>query len=258
MLRPAGIASVMSLNSSESISFEYENIERWLTVDCNWLGLIVQWEEPHPNDVSRRLTLFRVDLQKVIELATRLKVKELTFNRVNISSEPHNPDFKSSHLEQINFIDCRLEFDIIRKAVRDCPKLKRVTCQDSATICLDADLLQDNYLGKMINIVRPNYRLLKLDYNRISDKIIPGKVTSYLWKTDEIANRKKIVAEYATLQGFISRNLRGHMRCYAAIKQILLIKRFRPKSLFRHVNHDVIKLICQLLHDSLGTAVWCS
>lgn len=258
MSRPTGIASVMSLNSAEAISFKHQNIDKWLVVDVNWLGLIVQWEEPHPNDEESRLTLFRVDLQKCFEIAVRLKVKHLAFIRVNISTEPHNDSsLKSSSLEEITFVQCKMEFETIRRVVRDCPKLERLTCDATGTVMLDSDLLQDNYLGNLIKIVRQNYRLTKFDYSAFREKIMPDRVHRRFWTTETVKNRKKVISEYAMLQCFIARNLKGRAACYAAIQQIYLIKRFRPKSIFRIINRDAVNIICRLVYESIGTAMWC-
>ncbi|MBA3757200.1 MAG: hypothetical protein H0X02_13715 [Nitrosomonas sp.] len=247
--------STITLNSAYEISLIYHNIDGCLGHQA--CDIIVQWNEPHYDDVSGRLSLFRSDIQRCFELVVRSKVRRITFIRVDFAGEIYNDAFKSSCLEKINFIDCRLEFDAIRRAVRDCPRLESVECHDTATINIDAEFLYDDYLGKMIAIVRGNYRLTRLEYSNFRDKVLPGTGTTRFWPKDEITNRKKVIAEYSMLQSFISRNLKGREACRSAIRQICLIKRHRPKSVFRYVNHDILRLICRLLYDSSGTAIWC-
>ena len=58
------------------------------------------------------------------------------------------------------------------------------------------------------------------------------------------------------MQGLFLRNQNGCQKCSAAIYQLLLIKRYRPDSVFRFINKDVVMIIAKLIYKTMGTAAW--
>lgn len=59
------------------------------------------------------------------------------------------------------------------------------------------------------------------------------------------------------VQALLLRNQAGYHKCQRAIYQVLLIKKYRPSSVFRFINRDVVMLIVRWVHGTIGSAVWC-
>lgn len=239
-------------------------------VNYNWgvTTIVVRWDEQ--TDTKWRLALSRIDMSRLLQIVKLMKVHELNFIRVVFEHTPNQNSeedqlLKSCGLRRVSFTDCYGEFDVdmFRTLVEMCPKLESITSRKSGE-CVHCDTLLDScYLNRLIpmfalSTATPNYRLRHLEIDNLQQKSMPNKLRSLFWSTEELQSRQFIVSEYAHLQGLVSRNAKGYRKCHDAIVQLLLIKRFRPESIFRHANMDVVELICQLIHDSLGTRVWCS
>ena len=77
------------------------------------------------------------------------------------------------------------------------------------------------------------------------------------WTTEELRLRQTVVDGCDTIKSLLVRNLVGYDRCYSAILQLLLIKKYRPDSVFRYLNYDVLIIIIRLVHNTRRTSLWC-
>lgn len=253
------ILTTLTVRSIRSIKLELQvasNPANPLKLD-NVKELIVRRSYEQDTDVNGYMLLREADLKDCLQLVSRLKVSTLYFRKVHFGSIEDKLDFsKCKSLNTINFKHCDRIFSFVREAVRSCPYLQNIRIVSSVGVTQTNDRFWFTVLIKeLILMVKTNYWLRSFTIDDLDVRV--SWFETFMAQPRGFAKRQEMIDVFAELNGLLTRNIKGHRRCFAAIRQLFLIKKYRSKSVFGIIGIDVVKIIVRMLHSSLGTAIWC-
>jgi hypothetical protein len=160
------------------------------------------------------------------------------------------------HLEQIIVNNCREHFDLISKFVSVCPNLLSLVefNSESNGVVNNPKLAQrlSNCLGQITHALEANPRLTTFE----SPSLL-GELKLMLADRSVKTQYRTCLRQFERLlPEALTRNQEAYRNYHGAMYQILLIKKFRPNSLFRFVNHDVVRIIVGFIKASIWHPIW--
>ncbi len=227
------------------------------TLDHNSPGydmeMIVQ-----PSGLEDGFALHHEDILRLFTILAKLRCPKLTLSKIHIFRDGPTGPLLLPHLLEVEMRLCRgsSRLVFISTLVNRCPQLLTL----SETSAEEPQVTRDDCYESMIMIDRTttitdalsqNYGLLTFE-----SSFITGQLDSLL--AAEIGpTHGDGLQNYVKLMGtLLKRNRDGYIKCSVAIRQLFLIKRYRPDSVFRFINLDVVRLIARLVHGSRGTKIW--
>lgn len=161
------------------------------------------------------------------------------------------------YLENLTVDNCHEPFDLIAKFVSACPNLHslvEVNPGEPNIVVNDPKRAQRlaNYLGPVVHALEINPRLTTFE----SPSLL-GELKLMIGDGSVKTQYKTCLRPYERLlPEALTRNQQAYQNYRCAMYQVLLIKKFRPNSVFRFINHDVVKMIVGLVKASIWHPVW--
>lgn len=162
------------------------------------------------------------------------------------------------NLREISMVKCGESAELIGNLITKCPQLESLTQVDPdvTEMSVKADYRQisqsKDLTFKIDRSAMLNYRLTRLESTALQHEL------QILGASELRPEDRKYFKEYSrTMNTALTRNRKGYQRCRGVIYQLFLIKRYRPESVFRFINRDVVMLIAKLIHATIGTELWC-
>lgn len=243
-------AVTLSIESVEEIAKLYKNIKSLNRNSPGYAGKIVIC-------LPDEGLLLDDDIIRLVKIMARLRCHELAILTTTISIDPSSKLNFLRHLRTIELTACRGSMTFIKVMLYVCPNLLSLSelgVERFPVLRIDRNrsMLMVERSEGIINALKINYSLSSFESSSISQEI------KLLLVAGIHPGHRSIIQKYnKTMKALLKRNRDGYAKCNDAILQIFLIKRYRPDSVFRFVNFDVVRLIAKLLHNSRGTRVWC-
>jgi cytoplasmic iron level regulating protein YaaA (DUF328/UPF0246 family) len=208
---------------------------------------------PDPKPV----TLSDIGMSNLMNILNLTQCKRIQF--ISIAVNFHFSCFDRMHfrhLEQITVNNCREHLELISKLASACPNLHSLVefNSESNGVVNNPKLAQrlSNCLGQITHALEANPRLTTFE----SPSLL-GELKLMLADRSVKTQYRTCLRQFERLlPEALTRNQEAYQNYHGAMYQILLIKKFRPRSLFRFVNHDVVRMIVGLIKASIWHPVW--
>lgn len=217
--------------------------------------LIVERCYDQITDVDGAMLLTQENLKDCLHLVARLKIRRLSFRKVHFDPLMDLNFSRCSWLTTITFKRCDDIFAFILKALRTCPCLQIINVFSSIGVGLDSDRFWFTWLIKEVIVrLKNNYWLRSFTIDDLPVRL--SWFATLMAQPRGMNKRQEMIDTFAQLNCLLARNLKGQRMCMSAVRQLFLIKKYRPDSLFRFINVDVVRFIAKLVYSSVETVVW--
>lgn len=217
--------------------------------------LIVERCYDQITDVDGCMLLTQKDLIDCLHLVTRLRIRRLSFRKVHFDPLLDLNFIRCGHLTTITFKRCQRVLGFVREALKTSPCLQIINIVSSIDVSQDGDRFWFTAMIKQLVIdIQDNYWLRSFTIDDLPVRL--SWFETLMAQPRGMSKRQEMIDTFAQLNCLLERNLKGQRMCLNAVRQLFLIKKYRPDSLFRFVNVDVVRFISKLVYSSVATVVW--
>lgn len=244
--------SVIKISSTFYLWELYENLKTLNRNSPGYEGEMIICPEEGYNEFP----LVGADVSRLFKILAKLRCRKLSLARVAQSYSPMAKLNLLRHLLEVELTMCSSNLTFITAVVANSPNLVRLSEIGTEKLPIRNRTAYDagrmlEIIEPMINTIQDNYRLLDFESPSFEGEL------KVLIQAGIQANQRTLLKSYLkSMKLTLKRNHDGYANCSAAIRQLFLIKRHCPDSLFRFINRDVVMIIAKLVHQSRGTKVW--
>ena len=246
-------SSVLRIRSIDQLEQLYKNLKTPNSASLGYrAALIIQSDDEYDIITLHDDTMFKLLVVTARLCCTKLSMLNVAFNVSDIRVKPLR------HVREIEVMLCRGVMHFIPFIIKRCPNLVKFSETSMGRLSLDANpwirsKAMVGYTDVLMRAVTTNYRLLNFESLSMTDEL-----KLLMAATIKQEHRTPLQKYCKIMKVLLKRNNDGDAKCTAAIIQILLIKRYRPHSVFQFTTRDIVKMICKLVLQTRGTFIWCS
>lgn len=218
--------------------------------------LVTEIQLTSPDEKSTPIS--SMGMSDLVDILNRTQCNRIQFIRIIFQSTFSRFDrINFPHLEWITFDNCHQHLELIAKFVAVSPNLRSlVECEVPQRNLIENDDKRAQQLAKCLGSITQaleiNPRLTTFE-SPSSFEELRLTMSNPLIKTQY---RTCLKQYQRLLPEALKRNFDAYQNYVSAMYQVLLIKKFRPTSVFRFINHDIVRLIVGLIKMSKWDRVW--